>query len=150
MVTFGRMIESTRGWFLKNGEAAEDGDGRPREASTISMVASASSEEACIEACRASQEASLELLTHCIRLQGYYSELGHLRLLEDCARICETTVDFLLRRSEIRTAMLALCADVCERCCRDCERFDYDQRLLAGATAFRRCADHCRRVVLDH
>jgi hypothetical protein len=113
---------------------------------TISTAPEIRTESECIELCRESQTACLELVSYCVRMQGYYAELGHVRLLEDCAKICEVTVDFLLRGSEVRGALLATCADICQRCARDCARFDYDQRLLACASVCRRCAEGCLSV----
>lgn len=145
MMTFGRVVESARGLFLRDGTV---NGATANEAASLSSVATleVQGERECIRLCRECHSSCLEAVSYCVRLQGYYAELGHLRLLEDCAKICEVTVDFMLRGSETRGALLELCADVSERCARDCERFDYDQRLLDGAAACRRCADGCRRV----
>jgi hypothetical protein len=138
MVVFGKFVEATRGLILKNGTAATasaparlmaEFDNRP--------------ERETLQACRDCHAACLEMVSYCVRMQGYYSELGHVRLLEDCARICEMTVDFVLRGSEVRGSLLAVCAEICKRCARDCTRFDYDQRLLACAAACERCAEAC-------
>jgi hypothetical protein len=138
MALFEQVAGATRGLAHKNGNPAPvTATGKP---SALAMV-DTQSDEACIEACRECQAACLELLAYSVRMQGYYSELGHVRLLQDCAKACETTVDFLLRGSEIRNGMLALCADLCRRCARDCQRFDYDQRLLDGAATCLRCAE---------
>jgi hypothetical protein len=97
-----------------------------------------------VAACNTCRASCLEIVGYSIRMQGYYAEVGHVRLLEDCARICETMVDFVLRGSELSGALRTLCADVCRRCAQDCDRFDYDQRLLARAAVIR------ERIASEH
>jgi hypothetical protein len=140
MVVFGRFVEATRGLILKEGAVAAPS--APTGDSNASAQETRPERDA-VQACRECQSACLEMVSYCVRMQGYYAELGHVRLLEDCARICEMTVDFVLRGSEMRGGLLAMCAEICQRCARDCTRFDYDQRLLACAAACERCADAC-------
>lgn len=143
MVVFGRFVEATRGLIMKEGSF----NGAPTTATvTIGVQPDAKPERDSIQACRECHAACLDMVSYCVRMQGYYCELGHVRLLEDCARVCEMTIDFALRGSEMRGSLLALCAEICRRCARDCTRFDYDQRLLACAAACERCAEACQAV----
>jgi hypothetical protein len=143
MITFGRWARHTRGadrdaWeMLPQIRHRAPGAGR-RDATP---------ERECVEACRECHESCLEIAGYCVSMQGYYAEIGHVRLLEDCARVCELTLDFLLRTSEMRRDLAGVCVEVAERCAADCERFDYDQRLLECAAVCRRCAEACRRFI---
>ena len=141
MVVFGGFVEATRGLMLKDGVVAAG-----LRTTTSSSIAPNETQFArdCLRACRDAQAACLETAGYSVRMKGYYAEIGHLRLLEDCAKLCEVSIDFLLRGSEMQISVLGLCADVCRRCASDCERFDYDQRLLACAAACERCAEVCR------
>ena len=139
MVLFGKHVEASRGVTLEEIE--------PRQATRTETINGHGfrngRDQSCVLALNECRAACLDMVGNSIRMQGYYAELGHVRLLEDCARLCESTVDFLLRGSELAPEMLALCADVCRRSGRDCERFDYDQRLLDCAAACRRSAEAC-------
>lgn len=139
MVLFGKHVEAGRGVTLEEIE--------PRQTIRTETINAHKSrnghDHACVLALNECRAACLDMVGHSIRMQGYYAELGHVRLLEDCARLCESTVDFLLRGSELAPEMLALCGEVCRRSARDCERFDYDQQLLDCAAACNRCAESC-------
>jgi len=110
---------------------------------TPSIAAPTRPARECIQICRECQSVCMELASYSLKLQGYYSELGHIRVLYDCAKMCDTTVEFLLRGSEMRSNVAALCAEAARRCARDCARFDYDQRMLACAAVCERCAELC-------
>lgn len=69
----------------------------------------------------------------------------HLRLLLDCADICQTSADFMLRRSDIHPQVCALCAEICQRCAEACERME-GELMRACAEACRRCAQSCREM----
>lgn len=142
MITFGRWARPTQGMLLRDAAPSAPAT-RPL---ATPLAVDADPERDCVEVCRDAQAQCLELVGHCVRMQGYYTELGHLRLLADCAKACEAVVDFLLRCSELRHDVAALCAKIADRCARDCERFEYDQRVLACAAACRRCAEVCRRL----
>jgi hypothetical protein len=51
----------------------------------------------CIENCSRCHNVCLETLNYSIGLGGRYNESVHLRLLMDCAEICATSANFMLR-----------------------------------------------------
>ena len=63
-------------------------------------------------------------------------------ILADCAEICRTAADFMLRGSPHHPAICAVCADVCDACADACEAIE---GLQAVARACRGCADSCRQ-----
>jgi hypothetical protein len=87
-----------------------------------------------------------ETLTHCLQQGGKHAEASHIRLLVDCAEICQTTANFMLRASELHGRTCGACAEVCERCARSCDQFGDDAQMRACADACRRCAQSCRQM----
>jgi hypothetical protein len=62
----------------------------------------------------------------------------HLRLLLDCAQICETAADFMSRNSPYHLYLCEVCAAICEACAESCA--------LAGA--MKECAAVCQECVV--
>lgn len=90
---------------------------------------------ACIEACSACHRVCLAAVGECLKLGGEHADAAHLRLLVDCAEICETGANFMLRRSDHHAVICAACAEICERCAESCAALDSE--------AMRRCAEVC-------
>ena len=67
-------------------------------------------------------------------------------MLLDCAEICQTSANFMLRMSDLHGLTCGVCAEVCERCAEDCERFVDDIMMQACAQACRHCAASCREM----
>lgn len=100
----------------------------------------------CIDQCKSCHAVCIEAINHCLMEGGEHAAPDHIRLLMDCAQICETAADFMLRGSSLHTETCRACAAVCERCADDCERFTDDQYMQQCADACRRCAESCRRM----
>jgi hypothetical protein len=101
----------------------------------------------CIQNCMDCHRVCEEMIPHCLQIGGKHAEASHVRLLIDCAQICQTSADFMIRGSELHTYTCAACAEVCERCAQDCERIaGSDAQTKACADICRRCADSCRRM----
>ena len=88
----------------------------------------------------------VETVTHCLEMGGKHAEAAHIRLLLDCAEICQTSANFMLRGSDLHGRTCGVCAEVCERCAQDCERFGDDEHMQACAKACRSCAASCRKM----
>ena len=99
----------------------------------------------CIRECVDCHSVCLQTITHCLSLGGPHAEVGHIRLLSDCAEICQTSANFMLRDSDLHVRTCGVCAEICERCAEDCERFD-DARMQLCADTCRRCANSCRQM----
>ena len=100
----------------------------------------------CVQACADCHQYCIETIVHCRQHGGAYAEAGHLRLLLDCAEICQTTTDFMLRGSDLATALCRICAEIAERCAVSCDRVGDDRQTRACAEACRRCALLCREI----
>lgn len=103
----------------------------------------------CISSCMTCHAVCLETIHHCLQMGGEHASAQHISLLQDCAQICATSADFMLRMSQFHSQTCAACAAVCEACAQECERMatgdgaDFMQRC---ADACRRCAESCRRM----
>jgi hypothetical protein len=102
--------------------------------------------QACIGECQTCHTVCLRTLEHCLQKGGRHAEAMHIGLLLDCAQICATSADFMLRNSPLHTYTCGACAEVCARCAEDCGSFGDDPMMEACAEACRRCADSCRRM----
>jgi hypothetical protein len=103
--------------------------------------------ERCIQECQSCHALCLQTVRHCLQLGGEHATAAHIGLLLDCAEICQTSADFMLRGSRFHSRTCGVCAEVCEACAQDCERIGpNDQQMQACAQACRRCAESCRRM----
>ena len=100
----------------------------------------------CIQECLSCHAVCLETVPHCLQMGGEHAQEAHIRLLLDCAEICQTSANFMLRGSELHGRTCAVCAEVCQRCAQDCERFMDDPMMQACAQACRACAESCRQM----
>lgn len=98
----------------------------------------------CIRECSECHDACLEAIHYCLHTGGRRAEAHHIRLMEDCAQICETSKDFMLRGSDLHHETCRACAAVCERCAEDCARLEDGERMRACAETCGRCAEACR------
>ena len=85
-------------------------------------------------------------VAYCLAQGGKHTASEHLRLLADCAEICQTSANFMLRGSPLHVQTCAACAAICQRCAEACESMSNDAVMKACAEACRRCADNCQRM----
>jgi hypothetical protein len=89
----------------------------------------------------------VETITHCLETGGKNVEASHIRMVLDCAQICVTSADFMLRGSDLHRQTRGVCADACVRCTDECERLIEDDKLtLRCSQVCRRCAESCRQM----
>jgi hypothetical protein len=101
----------------------------------------------CIGNCQECHEICLRTVSHCLQKGGRHAEASHIRLLLDCAEICQTSANFMIRLSELHPVTCGACAEVCRRCAEDCERMaDGDAVMGRCAEICRRCAESCSRM----
>lgn len=99
----------------------------------------------CIVECDSCHDLCVETVSYCLSMAGRHAEPAHVTLMLDCAEICQTAADFMLRASPLYSAVCAVCADVCEACARSCAALD-GAEMAACADACRRCAAVCRAM----
>ena len=57
--------------------------------------------ERCIAECTNCHATCVSMIEHCLRQGGKHVQPDHIRLLADCAQICQTSADFMLRGSAL-------------------------------------------------
>jgi len=150
---------SKRRYFLKTAVAASIGampllmandslaaNGDPQGTMKMpAMEADISSLEAAIKACMDCHRMCLSMaMTNCVEKGGPHAEAAHLRLLMNCAEICQTSANFMLTASPLHGRVCAVCAEVCDACARSCEELG---DMADCAEGCRRCAKSCRTMI---
>lgn len=102
--------------------------------------------EQCIDECLSCYSVCLQTAQHCLELGGKHAEAAHIRTLNDCAEICQTSAAFMLRGSPLHGKVCGVCAQVCRECERDCRRMGDDPVMQECADVCRRCAESCERM----
>jgi hypothetical protein len=101
----------------------------------------------CIGHCSGCHNLCMDTVAHCLDLGGKHASREHVGLLLDCADLCRTSADLMLRGSPFHGQVCAVCADVCQRCAEECERLAGDDELMRHcAELCRRCAAACREM----
>ena len=101
----------------------------------------------CIENCTQCHSVCTETAQHCLQMGGKHAEAAHIRLLLDCAEICQTSTDFMLRGSAKHTITCGACAEICLACAEECERIGPEDRMMKHcADICRTCAESCRQM----
>jgi hypothetical protein len=99
----------------------------------------------CIEICTECHRSCLETVQQCLRMGGKHADPEHIRLLLDCAEICETSADFMTRASPLHHLTCGACAEICRACADACRRLG-DAAMKACADVCERCAESCARM----
>lgn len=100
----------------------------------------------CIQECQNCHSACLEAVQYCVQKGGPHADAMHIRSLLDCAEICQTSANYMLRNSPLHTQTCAVRAEVCERCAQSCEQFADDAMMRHCAETCRRCAESCHSM----
>jgi len=100
----------------------------------------------CIAICLECHEICLGTVPHCLEKGGQHAEAAHIRLLLDCAEICQTSANFMIRGSELHTETCRGCSEVCLRCAEDCHRLGSDPKMQECAEVCDRCAEACAQM----
>lgn len=101
----------------------------------------------CIENCSRCHQICLSMLEHCQTKGGSHAAASHLRLLGDCAEICQTSANFMLRNSPLHHLTCAACAEICNLCATECATLDsQDEHMQECARACQTCAASCQEM----
>jgi hypothetical protein len=101
--------------------------------------------DACIEDCLDCHRTCVETLSYCLQQGGKHAEAEHVTLMLDCAEMCQTAANFMMRMSPLHERTCLTCAEICERCAADCASFD-DETMRLCADACASCAESCREM----
>jgi hypothetical protein len=101
----------------------------------------------CTENCLNCHSICLATVNHCLGMGGAHATSAHITLMLDCAEMCQTSANFMLRNSALHERTCGICAEICTLCAGDCERIDpNDSQMRACAEMCRQCAQSCREM----
>jgi hypothetical protein len=98
----------------------------------------------CIRICVECHEACLEALSICVN--AGHAAPAHVRILLDCAEICQTSANFLMRNSDLHRQVCTACASTCAACASSCVQFPDDEAMKRCAEICLRCAEECSKL----
>lgn len=85
------------------------------------------------------------LVNYCYVQGGEYTNPHHLKIMDDCIEICETTANFLRRNSEFSNEVCAPCASICYECANSCANLP-SREMQKCAEIARQCAQSCEQL----
>jgi hypothetical protein len=82
-------------------------------------------------------------MTHCLESGGKHVSPEHMRLMLNCAEICQTSANFMLSNSTLSSRLCGICAEACEACAKSCEQVGDMEECIKVC---RECAESCRQM----
>lgn len=117
---------------------------------TEGRVTIASAMQECIQNCTNCYQICSSLISHCLQKGGPHAEVEHIRLLEDCAKICNLSADFMIRHSQFHSKTCEVCSVICLACAKNCESMTDDEMMRTCALICHKCADSCKEMSKMH
>jgi len=103
----------------------------------------------CGTVCMDTQRICLDTVRYSLDTGGRYSGSGRIRVLLDCAAMCQTTAEDSRHGSILYEQSCTYCADLCERCVRELHPLAADDTIQACILACKHCAECCRSIGLQ-
>jgi hypothetical protein len=100
----------------------------------------------CVEECLNCHAVCTMTLQHCMAKGGDLTELNLVGLLLDCAEICQTSANFMLRGSPYHVVTCGACAELCRACATACSAVAGDEQMTHCAEVCEECAESCGRM----
>jgi len=100
--------------------------------------------QSCIDDCTGCHAVCMETIQYCLEKSGKYADAYHVRILQDCAEMCVTCLDFMLRGSGLHPRTCGVCAEACDRCAQSCEQVGG-----SGDAQLKECTEACRQCALS-
>jgi hypothetical protein len=99
--------------------------------------------DACIEACLQCHVVCTMTAQYCLTQGGAHADVSHVGLLLDCAEMCQTSANFMMRGSPYHELTCSVCAEVCRACASSCRSFEDDENMVHCAEVCDECAEAC-------
>lgn len=113
---------------------------------TAAAKTSADPIQDCIDQCRNCEQVCLQTIQYCISAGGSHVEQGHVNALLDCATLCRTSAETMIRHSALIPMVCGTCAAACTSCAESCESFGSDNAMQACAAECRTCSESCQSM----
>lgn len=102
--------------------------------------------KACIDHCMKCHQVCLRtVLTYCIEVGGDHAAPDHVRLMLNCAEICQASANLQLSGSAFSAKLCGVCSEICEACAVSCEAKD---ELADCVQACRECTESCKSMAM--
>ena len=101
--------------------------------------------QSCIDECNKCSQSCYQCLDLCMSEPDANSRKNCMKLLVECARMCEMSSEIMSINGEFSTAHCGLCATICDRCAEECSKFK-DTHCKDCAQECSTCADECRNM----
>lgn len=112
--------------------------------STEPLIGMDASMQDAIKACLDCHSLCLQMaMSYCLERGGRHVGQQHLRLMLNCAELCQTSANFMLSGSSLHGRVCAVCAEACEACANSCEQVGEMRECVAEC---QRCAKSCRAM----
>lgn len=102
--------------------------------------------ESCIEACMNCHAICTMTAQYALIQGGEMASADHVGMLLDCAEICQTSANFMLRGSPYHAITCSACAVLCHACADACREFPEDEEMAQCAEMCVACADECESM----
>ena len=103
--------------------------------------------DACIEACLQCHVVCTMTAQYALTQGGTHADVAQVGLMLDCAQICQTSADFMMRGSPYHERTCGVCAEVCRACASTCRAFEDDENMVHCAEVCEECAEACEQMV---
>ncbi len=101
----------------------------------------------CIQLCRDCHAMCIQTIAHCLKFGGRHATPDHIRLMVDCAQMCATSADYMVRESPFHDRICRLCSELCKECEKDCQQVAGDDQMVKECIEMcRKCAASCERM----
>lgn len=101
----------------------------------------------CRDLCTSCAQTCMQtLFRHCLAVGGEHADAQHVRLMMDCAELCQTAAHFMDRGSPFHFQVCAACAEICRACAESCRNLD---GMHDCVLACERCETACNDMVRD-
>jgi hypothetical protein len=103
----------------------------------------------CAEECLTCHAACTITLQHCLATGGRHADVNLIGILLDCAELCQTSANFMLRGSPYHLVTCAACAELCRACeevCNAVGAIGGDEQMAHCAEVCHSCAVSCERM----
>ena len=99
----------------------------------------------CIDACSRCAQACYECFEACLNEADIQARANCIKMLVECARMCEMSVAGMSANAQFSKPHCALCATVCDGCAKECSMFQ-DAHCQKCAQICTDCANECRNM----
>lgn len=100
----------------------------------------------CIEECMNCHAACTMTIQHCLAVGGLHNEINLVGVLLDCAEMCQTSANYMLRGSPYHVITCAACAELCRACAEACRSVEDDEQMAHCADVCEECARSCEAM----